>query len=533
MTKKERNTSDGGWRRRIDLILHFSSLDNDPLYIPFPSYRLSSPTTSIRPPTFSDSKRTFRIANMTYQTTTPGHQRPRVVLVAMAFQGHLTPLLDLAYLLHSLNFPITISHPSLLISTQNLPSIHPHFHFLPFSGFSDSSSFAGPTGSVELSRVADLIVNVNVTCKGPFREVMEGLREEEERKGGRVGCVVYDLYMFMAKGVSDELGFMSVGFRTGGGITLLAFVDHRRSGEGRRGGGGEGSALESPEKLDESGMENVYEAIEAMKAPSFTEVRSLVSEAIAASAAVILNTMEFLEHQALKVAQEALLAPILPIGPFHKITGKTLPNSLIKEDSSCISWLDKQQPRSVLYVSFGSIAAISEADIIEIAWGLEASKVPFLWVIRSGLIHGGRSWKDMLPTNMDMIVEDRGCIVSWVSQKRVLAHPAVGGFWSHCGWNSTLESVCEGVPMICTAFFGDQFADARYVTSVWKVGLELKNDMFERSKIERCVRRLMADKEGDEIRARAAVLKEKAESMLNGGASEKHLKRLEDLIMSD
>ncbi|KAL9271289.1 UDP-glycosyltransferase 76E2-like protein [Drosera capensis] len=260
---------------------------------------------------------------------------------------------------------------------------------------------------------------------------------------------------------------------------------------------------------------------------------SLVREAITTSAAVILNTMEFLEHQALRVAEEALRVPILPIGPFHKITGKTSPNSLIKEDSSCISWLNEQQPRSVLYVSFGSIGAISEADIIEIAWGLEASKLPLLWVIRSGLIHGGRSWKDLLPTNMDMIVEDRACIVSWASQKHVLAHPAVGGFWSHCGWNSTLESVCEGVPMICTPFFGDQFADAKYVTSVWKVGLELKNDMFERSKIERCVRRLMAEKEGDEIRARAAVLKEKAESMLNGGASEKHLKRLENLIMSD
>ncbi|GAB2263273.1 hypothetical protein Droror1_Dr00004270 [Drosera rotundifolia] len=461
---------------------------------------------------------------MSTKTTTLRHQRPRVVLVAMPSQGHLTPLLDLACLLHSLNFPVTITHPSSLTS-QNLPSLHPHFDFLPFAGFSASSS-------VGSTSVAELMMDMNLTCKGPIREVLEGLMKEEERKGGRVGCVVYDLNMFMAKGASDELGLMSVGFRTGGGITLLLFVDHRRSGEDRR-GGGEVSVFESSEEYDESGMEDVFEAIETMKAPSFTKVISLVREAITTSAAVILNTMEFLEHQALKVAQEALLAPILPIGPFHKITGITSPNPLIKEDSSCISWLDEQQPRSVLYVSFGSIAAISEADIIEIAWGLEASKVPFLWVIRSGLIHGGRSWNDLLPTNMDMIVEDRGCIVSWASQKRVLAHPAVGGFWSHCGWNSTLESVCEGVPMICTPFFGDQFADAKYVTSVWKVGLELKNDMFVRSKIERCVRRLMAEKEGDETRARAAILKEKAESMLNGGASEKHLKRLENLIMSD
>ncbi|GAB2211250.1 hypothetical protein Droror1_Dr00016543 [Drosera rotundifolia] len=114
-----------------------------------------------------------------------------------------------------------------------------------------------------------------------------------------------------------------------------------------------------------------------------------------------------------------------------------------------------------------NIAAISEADIIEIAWGLEASKVPFLWVIRSGLTCcqltcWRRSWKDTLPTNMDMIVEDRGCIVSWVSQKRVLAHPAVGGFWRHCDWNSTLDP-----------FFGDQFADARLHIPQWSHGLVL------------------------------------------------------------
>ncbi|GAB4859716.1 hypothetical protein Ancab_011196, partial [Ancistrocladus abbreviatus] len=78
------------------------------------------------------------------------------------------------------------------------------------------------------------------------------------------------------------------------------------------------------------------------------------------------------------------------------------------------------------------------------------------------------------------MVAERGCIVSGAPQKRVLAHEAIGGFWSHCGWNSTLDSVCDGVLLLCRPFFGDQFVNAKDVTGSWKVGSELEEGKFER-----------------------------------------------------
>ncbi|GAB2274424.1 hypothetical protein Dimus_009193 [Dionaea muscipula] len=454
--------------------------------------------------------------------------RRRVVLVVLPIQGHINPMMELAKILHSRGFPITIAHPE--FNSPN-PTSHPEFDYLLFDGFSASKGVWDADGTgVDFARVANLITSINSRCREPFQRSMEALTKEEEEEGGGIGCIIYDQYMFFAQAVASHLNLKGFGLRTGAAVTLLAFTVRPVSTPFPVPVGG-------GEELDGSGIEDVFKALEPMRPPSasFAEIiRSAVNQAFTNSAGIIVNTVEFLEYQAIKTAQHYYFpTPIVPIGPFHKITGENSPNSLVKEDSSCISWLDKQQPNSVLYVSFGSMASISAAEFVEIAWGLEASKQPFLWVIRSGLIHGEDDWRKLLPRyNLEkkQLIEERSCIVSWAPQKQVLAHPAVGGFWSHCGWNSTLESICEGVPVICRPFSSDQFVDTKYITSVWKVGLELKDNQFERSEIERCIRRLMEEKEGEEMRSRAGILKEKAVSMSE--STEKHLSWLEGMILS-
>lgn len=241
------------------------------------------------------------------------------------------------------------------------------------------------------------------------------------------------------------------------------------------------------------------------------------------SSAIIWNTMDCLEQSTLVKIQQEYQLPLFPIGPLHKTVAATS-ISLFKEDQSCISWLDKQSHNSVIYVSLGSIAFMDNKDLLEMAWGLANSEQPFLWVVRMD--------STPLPQGFQEAVGGRGCIVKWAPQKQVLAHNSVGGFWSHCGWNSTIESISEGVPLICQPCFGDQRVNARYLSQVWEVGLEWENDM-NRGAIEGAIRMLMVGNEGKLARQKAKDLKEKIElSIDHGGSSYNSLNDLVDLILS-
>jgi len=144
---------------------------------------------------------------------------------------------------------------------------------------------------------------------------------------------------------------------------------------------------------------------------------------------------------------------IFPVAPPHKYSS----GNTVAQEPSCITWLNTQAPNSVSYISFGTLVEISKEQFLEIARGLAESEQPFLWVVRPKLVNGSES---SLPEEFLEAVAGRGHVVTWAPQQQVLAHPAIGGFWTHCGWNSTIEIICEGVPMICLPFFGDQKENA-------------------------------------------------------------------------
>lgn len=259
------------------------------------------------------------------------------------------------------------------------------------------------------------------------------------------------------------------------------------------------------------------------------ELRAAITDSMRKSSAIVVNTVHFLEQGILNKLEEVFSTKIFPIGPFHKLAPSSS-SSLLEEDMDCITWLDKQAPGSVLYVSFGSIASMEEQDLLATARGLALSGQPFLWVVRPGSIRGSE-WLEPLPDDLRGTLEERGRIVKWAPQKEVLAHRAIGGFWTHCGWNSTLESIGEGVPMICRPFFGDQALNARYVCRVWKVGLELEKENVNAEKIAEAIRRLMIESEGEEIKKRALEFKVETQlSLKSGGSSDNSVNELVEHI---
>ncbi|KAM7491966.1 hypothetical protein LguiA_034887 [Lonicera macranthoides] len=249
---------------------------------------------------------------------------------------------------------------------------------------------------------------------------------------------------------------------------------------------------------------------------------------------LILNTFEELEGPIL--SQIRTLCPNLyTIGPLHshlktRLSLETMPslasssNSLWKEDMTCITWLESQPSKSVIYVSFGSLAVVTKDQLLEFWYGLVNSGTRFLWVIRPDSI-SGYDWESQIPGELKEGTKERGYIVGWAPQEEVLAHPAVGGFWTHSGWNSTLESVFEGVPMLCWPYFLDQQVNSRFVSEVWKLGLDMK-DTCDRVIVEKMVNDLMVERKDDFWRSadRMAIMAKRCFS--EGGSSYCNLERL-------
>nr|GEY72798.1 UDP-glycosyltransferase 76H1-like [Tanacetum cinerariifolium] len=214
--------------------------------------------------------------------------------------------------------------------------------------------------------------------------------------------------------------------------------------------------------------------------------------------AIVWNTIEFLEQSALTHIRNHYQVSIFTIGPLHKII-PTPSTSFLEEDTSCISWLDKQAPKSVIYVSIGSLANADEKVATEMAWGLVNSNHLFLWVVRPGYMPGFK-WTKFFPDGLVAQMKDRGLIVKWAPQKEVLAHNSVGGFWSHCGWNSTLESV----------------------------EIAIKS-----AEIESAIRLVLVGKEAEEMRQRASEIQEQIKFALCGGnSSDNSRKDLVNFILS-
>nr|CAB3487702.1 unnamed protein product [Digitaria exilis] len=208
--------------------------------------------------------------------------------------------------------------------------------------------------------------------------------------------------------------------------------------------------------------------------------------------------------------------------------------SMWRADSTCIAWLDAQRAGSVVYVSFGSwVGSIGPDKVRELALGLEATGRPFLWALRRD-----PSWRAGLPDGFAARVAGRGKVVDWAPQEDVLRHGAVGCYLTHCGWNSTMEAVRHGVPLLCYPVAGDQFINCAYITGPWGIGLRIGAAMG-REDVSCGIGRVMDDEDGDgggegrRLREKVRALRERVVAAEARRAADRNVRSFVDDIRRD
>lgn len=255
---------------------------------------------------------------------------------------------------------------------------------------------------------------------------------------------------------------------------------------------------------------------------------------------IILNTFDDFDSLTLSYMRSHCPNKIYTIGPLHMCLKENLhaksnlhhSNSFWHEDRNCLSWLDKQPSRSVIYCSFGSQITITKEELMEFWYGLANSGIRFIWVNRPRSIVGMDEEFDIDQNFLD-IIKKRGCIVSWAPQVEVLSHSAIGGFLTHSGWNSIMESISAGVPMICWPRYVDQLVNSRLVSQIWKIGVDMK-DSCNRVTIEKMVKEVMVHRRQEflENATKFSILAKNA--ILKGGSSYESLHNLiNDISLSN
>ncbi|KAJ1278265.1 hypothetical protein BS78_04G066600 [Paspalum vaginatum] len=244
---------------------------------------------------------------------------------------------------------------------------------------------------------------------------------------------------------------------------------------------------------------------------------------------VLVNSFAELEADALAALPGVTPRPqeLIPVGPLVELAGVDdqpgLQGDLMKAAGECVGWLDAQPARSVVYASVGSVVVLTAEEVAEMAHGLASTGRPFLWVVRPDT-------QPLLPDGFLGAVEGRGTVVPWSPQERVLAHPSTACFLTHCGWNSTLETVAAGVPVVAFPQWGDQCTDARFLVEDLGMGARLRSPL-RRDAVRDAVEAVVAGPRAGAMLASARRWGAAARAAVApGGSSDRHVQAFVDEV---
>lgn len=454
-------------------------------------------------------------------------QKPHVTVLASPGMGHVTPLLELAKrLVVDHGFRVTFLAittdvaPPAQIQLLNNPSLPSDLHVIHLPQVDVSST---DSSDCDAGVVPRLVYIVRETLHS-LRSVLISLQRPP------IKALIVDPFCVEALEIAADLSIPTYLFLTGSAsflaLTMYFPTIHAAQVDGDYGNIGEQVCIPgcNPLWLDD--------LVPELLIPELLHL----SNRVPALKGVLVNTWEELEPVTLSALKENpffLRLPSPPIYPIGPLTKKNTTEPVTSTESNLLTWLDRQPPDSVVYVSFGSGGTLSAEQMTELAYGLELSGKRFLWVARppseakaSGSFFetGCGDAEDpasFLPDGFLDRTRGLGVVtVSWAPQVAVVSHPSVAGFVTHCGWNSVLESIVHGVAMIAWPLYAEQKMNATMLVDMGvavrlkllRVGQDGKR-FAGRGEIERALRMVM---EG-EMRQRARELQGSAARALGHG----------------
>ncbi|KAJ1691249.1 hypothetical protein LUZ63_015404 [Rhynchospora breviuscula] len=294
-----------------------------------------------------------------------------------------------------------------------------------------------------------------------------------------------------------------------------------------------------------------YSTIRQIILSSWEKLRDDTFESERTADAIVLNTFQDLERQFIELYEKVIGKKVWTVGPLNLYNKDEYSKSLrgnklgAEKQEIVFNWLDSHKPKSVLYISFGSLTRKNALQLMELGSGLEAANKPFIWVLKEAEITPEvERW---LSKDFEKRVQQKGLICrGWVPQLAILSHPSIGGFMTHCGWNSILESISLGVPMITWPHFSDQFTNEKLVVNVLGLGVSLGTETVcwmpaaddetiwvHWDDIEKAVQKLMGEEEEAKAMRRKATdtAANAKKAMEMGGSSYDNITQLIESIM--
>ncbi|OMO84296.1 UDP-glucuronosyl/UDP-glucosyltransferase [Corchorus capsularis] len=253
---------------------------------------------------------------------------------------------------------------------------------------------------------------------------------------------------------------------------------------------------------------------------------------------IMVNTFEEIEGYTLNclISKGQNYPPIYPVGPVIDFNGPASPELDMAQRDKMMKWLDGQPESSVVFLCFGSKGSYGASQVKEIALGLEQSGFRFLWSLRTLPPFDDQNPEEMLPEGFLERIQGKGMICGWAPQLEILGHKAIGGFVSHCGWNSILESLWYGVPIVTWPMYAEQQLNA-FMMKELGLAVVMRLDYWrgqsedvKADEIEKAVGLVMDG--GSEVRKKVKEMSEMArKAIVEGGSSFNTLgKLLEDII---